>query len=94
MWSVKVIVASPLVVLQATESVKSFALHANAVPATPSEIAAAAEATPRVRTIVLVRRDMDTSSPNWIKPERLEPQGMTSTTRREAAGVGAGKCGK
>jgi len=55
--------------------VKSAAVQAKALPATPSARAPAAEATPRERTAKAVRRDMDTSSPNWKKPERLQPHG-------------------
>ncbi|QMU79863.1 hypothetical protein GXW83_33355 [Streptacidiphilus sp. PB12-B1b] len=62
--SVTVMVAVPLVESQATEAWKSAIWQAKALPATPRLSAAAAEATPRVRTATAVRRDMDTFSPS------------------------------
>jgi hypothetical protein len=79
--SCTVMVAVPVERSQPAEPVKSPTLQAKALPATPSARAPAAEATPRERTAKAVRRDMDTSSPNWTKPERLQPHGLTSATR-------------
>src|SRR5882757_9588870 len=56
----------PLAVSQVAEALKSPMLQANALPATPSASAAAAEATPMERTAMAVRRFMDTSSLHGI----------------------------
>jgi len=58
--SVSVTVMLPFPLSQEATAEKSRMLQASALPATPSASAAEAEATPRIRTVRAVRRDMDT----------------------------------